>query len=54
MSRDQNARGSHNIMSDNKSFEMTNSSNVGTTITNQNSTQEESKSRLKSGNACYH
>jgi len=27
---------------------------LGTTLTNQNSTQEEIKSRLKSGNACYH
>jgi len=26
----------------------------GTTLTNQNSIQEENKSRLKSGNACYH
>jgi len=26
----------------------------GTTVTNQNSIQEEIKSRLKSGNACYH
>jgi len=27
---------------------------VGTTLKNQNSLQEEIKSRLKSGNACYH
>jgi hypothetical protein len=27
---------------------------LGTTLTNQNSLQEEIKSRLKSGNACYH
>jgi hypothetical protein len=27
---------------------------LGTTVTNQNSIQEEIKSRLKSGNACYH
>ena len=27
---------------------------LGTTLTNQNSIQEEIKSRLKSGNACYH
>jgi hypothetical protein len=27
---------------------------LGTTIKNQNSIQEEIKSRLKSGNACYH
>jgi len=28
--------------------------NVHLTLTNQNSIQEEIKSRLKSGNACYH
>ena len=27
---------------------------MGTALTNQNSIQEEIKSRLKSGNACYH
>ena len=27
---------------------------LGTTITNQNSIHEEIKSRLNSGNACYH
>jgi len=27
---------------------------LGTTLTNKNSIQEEIKSRLKSGNACYH
>jgi hypothetical protein len=27
---------------------------LGTTLTNQNSIQEEIKSRLKSGNGCYH
>jgi len=27
---------------------------LGTTLTNRNSSQEEIKSRLKSGNACYH
>ena len=27
---------------------------LGTSLTNQNSIQEEIKSRLKSGNACYH
>jgi len=27
---------------------------LGTTLTNQNTIQEEIKSRLKSGNACYH
>ena len=28
--------------------------NLGTTLTNQNSIAEEIKSRLRSGNACYH
>jgi len=46
MSRDQNAGRSHSIKTDNSSF--------GNNLTNQNSMQEESKSRLKSGNACYH
>ena len=27
---------------------------LGTTLTNQNSVQEEIKSKLRSGNACYH
>jgi hypothetical protein len=27
---------------------------LGTNLTNQNSIQEEIKSRMKSGNACYH
>jgi len=27
---------------------------MGSTLTNQNSIQEEIKSRLKSGNSCYH
>jgi len=27
---------------------------LGTTLTNQNSIQEDIQSRLKSGNACYH
>jgi hypothetical protein len=27
---------------------------LGTTLTNQNSIQDEIKSRLKSGNSCYH
>ena len=27
---------------------------LGTTLTNQNSLQKEIRSRLKSGNACYH
>jgi UDP-galactopyranose mutase len=40
---------------DNSSFErMDEFKYLGTTLTNQNSIQEEVKSRLKSGNACYH
>jgi hypothetical protein len=55
MSRDQNAGRSHNIKVDNKSFVMVETFRyLGTTITYQNSIQEEIKSRLESGNACYH
>jgi hypothetical protein len=53
--RDQNAEKSHNINIDNKSFErMEHFRYVGTNLTNQNSIWEEIKSRLQSGNACYH
>jgi len=52
MSRDQNARRSHRMKKDNSSFEWVEEFKyLGT---NQNSIQEEIKSRLKSGNACYH
>ena len=55
ISRDQNARRCHNIKIDNSSFERVEEFKyLGTTLTNQNSIQEEIKSRLKSGNACYH
>jgi hypothetical protein len=55
MSRDQNAGQSHSMKIDNSSFEMVEDFKyLGTTLTNQNSIQEEIKSRLKSGNACYH
>jgi len=55
MSRGQNAIRSHNIKIDNSSFEsMEEFKYLGTTLTNQDSIQEEIKSRLKSGNACYH
>jgi len=55
MSRDQNAVRSHNMKSDNRFFEMEEEFKyMGTALTNQNSIQEEIKSRLKSGNACYH
>jgi len=40
---------------DNSSFERVKEcKHLGTTLTNQNSIKEETKSRLKSGNACYH
>ena len=43
------------MKTDNSSFERVDEFKyVGTTLTNQNSIQEEIKSRLKSGNACYH
>jgi hypothetical protein len=55
MNRDQNAERSHNIKIDNRSFERVEKFKcLGTTLTNQNSIQEEIKGRLKSGNACYH
>ena len=55
MSRDQKAGRSHNIKTDNSSFERVEEfTYLGTTLTNQNSLQEEIKSRLKSRNACYH
>jgi len=54
MSRDQNAGRSYNIKTDNSSFERVEQfTYLGTTLTNQNSIQEENKCRLKSGNACY-
>jgi len=55
MSCYQNAEHSHNIKTDDSSFERVEEFKyLGTTLTNQNSTQEETKIRLKSGNACYH
>ena len=55
MSRDQNAERSHSMKTDDSSFErMEQFKYLGTTLTNQNSIQEEIKSGLKSGNACYH
>jgi uncharacterized DUF497 family protein len=50
---DQNAGQSHNIKTDNISFERVEQFQyLGTTLTNQNSIQEETKSRLMPGNAC--
>jgi len=55
MSRDLNAGRSHNIIIDNVYFaRVENFRYLGTALTNQNSVQEEIKSRLKLGNACYH
>ena len=55
MSRDQNAGRSHNTKIDNSYSErMEEFKYFGTTLTDQNSVQEEIKSRLKSGNACSH
>ena len=55
MSRDQNARRSHNYKTNNGSFERVGQFKyLGTNLPKQNSIQEDIKSRLKSGNACYH
>ena len=55
MSRDLNAGRSHNIKGDNSSCaRLEESKYFGTTLTHQNSIQEEIRSRLKSGNASYH
>jgi hypothetical protein len=54
MSRDQNAGQSHSMKSDNSSLErMGDFKYLEITLTHQNFIQEEIKSRLKSGNACY-
>jgi len=50
MSRDQNAGGSHSIKSDNNSLERVEEFiYLGTNLTNQNSSRDEIKSRLRSG-----
>jgi len=55
MSRDENAGRSHNVKSDNSSFdEVDQFKYLGTTLTNQNSIREEIKSSLQPGNSCYH
>jgi hypothetical protein len=55
MSRDQNEGQNGNILIGNKLLETVKQFKyLGTTLTNQNSIHEEIKSRLKSGNACYH
>jgi hypothetical protein len=53
MSRDQNAGRIRSMKNDNCSIERVEELNYwGTTLPNQNSIQEEIKSRLKPGNAC--
>jgi len=55
MSRDQNAGQNYSMKIDNSSFQRAEDFKyLGTTLTNENSVQEEIKSRLKSKNACYH
>ena len=55
MCRDQNAGRIHSVRIDNNTFERVEEFKyLGTTLTNQNSIAEEIKSRLRSGNACYH
>jgi len=55
MSRDQNAGRIQSVRIDNSAFERVEGFKyLGTTLTNQNFIAEEIKSRLSSGNACYH
>jgi len=55
MSRDQNAGRIQGVRIDNSTFERVEEFKyLATTLTNQNSIEEEIKSRLRSGNACYH
>ena len=55
VSRDQNAGRIHSMKTANGSIERVEEFKyLGTALTNQNSIQEEIKSRLKLGNACYY
>ena len=55
MSRDRNEGRNHSVRTDNSTFERVEEFKyLGTTLKNQNSIPEEIKSRLRSGNACYH
>ena len=55
LSRDQNAGRIQSVRIDNSTFERVEEfKHLWTTLTYQNSISEEIKSRLRSGNACYH
>jgi len=55
MSRDQNAGRIQSVRIDNSTFERVEGFKyLGTTSTNKNSAAEEIKSKLRSGNSCYH
>jgi hypothetical protein len=55
LSRHQNAGQNRDIKTVNRSFEnVSQLKYLGTTVTNQNLIQEKMKSRLNSGDACYH
>ena len=55
MSRDRNAGRGHSVKTDNTSIERVEEFKyLGKTLTDQNSIQEEIKSRLKLRKACYH
>jgi len=55
MSRDRNAGRIQSVRIDNSTFERVEEFKyLGTNLTNQNCIAEEIKSRLRSGNACYH
>ena len=55
MSRDQNAGRIHSVRMDNSNFERVEAFKYkGTTLTNKNYIPEDIKTRLMSGNACYH
>ena len=55
MSRDRKAGRGHSVKIDNSSIERAEEFKyLETTLTDQNSIQEEIKSRLKLGNACYY
>jgi hypothetical protein len=55
MTNQQTVEQNHNLLIDNKFFEnVAKCKYLGTAVENENCIQEEIKSRLNSGNACYH